>query len=113
MEDALALREEDDETTERRSLVLARWMLVMATGALLLITALEREISIAAVVLVMAFAASNVLLKAFWSSLITKPGADIMLAVLDTLFLGLAIAISAIATSELFVLSFLVVFLVA
>src|SRR5262245_39731622 len=114
MDDALASRVEDPAaTTERRSLLLARWVLVLATGALLLISALQREISVVAVLLIAGFASSNVLLQMFWPRLATKPGAEILLAVLDTLFLGLAIALSSIATSELFVLSFLVVFLVA
>jgi len=114
MEDSLVLSGETDAaSTDRRSVVLVRWMLVMATGALLLTSALERPISFTAFILVAVFAASNVLLKAFWSSFITKAGAEILLAGLDTLFLGLAIALSAVATSELFVLSLLVVFLVA
>lgn len=114
MEKALTLREEEDAvTTDRRTLVLVRWMLVMATGALLLTSAFERPISATAIVLLVAFASSNILLRSFWTPFLKRPGAELILAVLDTLFLGLAIVLSGIAISELFILSFLVVFLVA
>jgi PAS domain S-box-containing protein len=114
MEDALVSHAADDAAeTERRSFILVRWMLVMSAGALLFTSALEREVSFAAVLLIVAFATSNILLSAYWSSIITRPGAEMLLAVLDTLFLGLSIALAAIATNELFVLSFLMVFLVA
>jgi len=101
------------DVDDRRTLLLVRWSLVLATGALLFVSGLSRDISLAAVVLVAAFASSNVLLQTFWPSIVSKPGAELLLAVFDTLFLGLAIVLSSFAAGELFVLTFVVVFLVA
>src|SRR5262245_43651094 len=117
MEDTLSAQalqmQAETNSADRQSLILVRWMLVMATAALLLTSALARPISLGAVLVVAAFATSNILLKAFWTPIVQRPGAEILLAVMDTLFLSLAIVLSSIAISELFVLSFLVVFLVA
>ena len=114
MEDAQIPSERLDAPVEdRRTLFLVRWSLILATGALLFVSGLSRDISLAAIVLVAAFASTNVLLKTLWDSIVSRPGAELLLAVLDTLFLGLAIALSSFAAGELFVLTFVVLFLVA
>jgi len=114
MDHAFTLHEQGlSASTERRSLILLRWMLFLATTALILASRLYQAPSFSANFLILAFAGSNLILYYFWDTLTEREGADILLAALDTLFISASIFLAGIVPSEMFVLSFLVVFLVA
>lgn len=114
MEQTLSLRESGfGATSDRRSLVLLRWMLFLATTALILASSLYQTTSLSANILILGFAVSNLVLHFYWPVITRRPGAELLLIALDTGFVCVSIGLAGIVPTEMFVLSFLVVFLVA
>ena len=98
---------------DRKSILHLRWLLILACAALALASHMLEPISSGDLLPVCGFAASNLLLSAYWDRLSRKPAFDLLLAVLDTLLLSLVILVCGIAPTELFVLSLLTIFLLA
>ena len=106
MQDILSLRDEEiSAATDRRALVLLRWLLVLTTAALLLGAQLYQSVSMAAIGLVIVFAGTNLALQFYWDRFESRQRAELLLATFDTLFLSSAIFLAGIATSELLVLT--------
>lgn len=99
--------------TDRHSLILLRWTLFLAAAALFLSSRLFEPLPLTAIVLLSVFGLSNVLLQFYWKPLSKRPGADLTLAVLDTLIISLSLFHTGIEPTEMLVLSALVVALVA
>ena len=114
MEDALPLREGLlSSASERRSFLLLRWVLLLATTALILASRLYQTPPLSANILLLTFAASNVILSAYWGRIMARPGAQSFLAAVDTVFICVAIVLAGVEPNEMFVISLLVLFLVA
>lgn len=112
MAQTLTLRDEAYSET-RRSRLLLRWMLLLATYALILGSRLYQAPSLAANLLALGFALTNILLYVFWDEFTKKAPAEFLLAIVDTMFVSVSILLAGVAPSEMLVLTFLVVFLVA
>lgn len=111
---ALTLRDEASSLAEsRRSRLLLRWMLFLATYALILGSRIYQAPSLAANLLALGFLFTNIFLYAFWDEFIAKPHAETLLAIVDTLFVSVSILLAGVPPAEMFVLTFLVVFMVA
>src|SRR5439155_23699411 len=104
MEAALGSYDADPRhaATERHSLVLLRWTLFLASAALLLSDRLFEPLAPATTGLLAIFGVSNLFLYAYWDRFSTRPGTDILLAVVDTLFICFAISQAGVAPTELF-----------
>ena len=85
----------------RHSLILLRWTLFLAAAAILISNHLFEPLPASAMVLLAAFAASNVLLYFFWDRYTATAGTDIVLAVVDTMFISLGIVYSGVEPTEL------------
>lgn len=102
-----------DASQRIRSLLLLRWVLIVATSYLIIFSQPLSELSSLETLFIATYIASNLALSVLLPRIPSQPACDVAIVLLDVAMVSIGLALTPTASSEFFVLYFVVVFMSA